>query len=145
MQIDEYWKLFLKEKGLASNTKYYEAFAFGMNAKANDELLDLVLKGKKIATTSPYFSNEEYPKIGDYSIVLDSKGIPHCIIQTVNYQILKFNEATFDLIKDEGEDKVLDTWIYNHRVFLREACKEKGVEFKDDMLIFFEHFTIIYE
>ena len=136
MNIEEYWNKFKKEKGLNPNTDYLEAFAFGSNSKQNDELLDLVLQGKKVATTSPYFEEEKYANVGDYSIVLDSKNEPRCVIQTTKTQILKFNEATFDLIKDEGEDKVLDTWRNNHIVFLKEACEEYGKEFKEDMLIF---------
>ena len=145
MSIEEYWQKFLDDNKLPKDTKYLEAFKFGYIDSLADELLDLVLKGKKIATTSPYFEFEDNIKVGDYSIVLDSKNNPRCIIQTIKTQVLPFNEATFDLIKDEGEDEVLDTWLYNHKIFLKVACAEKNVEYRDDMLIIFEHFHMIYK
>ena len=145
MSIEEYWNNFTKVNKLPKDTKYVEAFKFGFSDKQADELLDLVLQGKKIATTSPYFKYEDAIKVGDYSIVLDSKEIPRCIIQTTDTKVLHFNEATFDLIKDEGEDEVLDTWIEGHRIFLKEACKEENEEFKEDMLILFEHFRVVYK
>ena len=145
MNIEEYWTTFLKENKLPLDTKYVEAFKFGFTDKQADELLDLVLQGKKIATTSPYFEFEDSIKVGDYSIVLDSKEIPRCVIQTTKTQVLLFNEATFDLIKDEGEDEVFETWHNNHVVFLKHACKEADVEYKDDMPIIFEHFKVVYK
>ena len=46
MTIKEYWRTFLKEKGLPDDLKYLEAFGFGMDPQENDELLELVLSGK---------------------------------------------------------------------------------------------------
>ena len=126
--IEQYWKEFLIKHNLPADTKYYESFKFGYNKKQANELLDLVLKGKKVATTSPYFENEEYPKIGDYSIVLDSDDMPRCIIKTTNYQIMKFNEMTYDICKLEGEDETLDTWISNHVNFIEHECKTREIK-----------------
>ena len=77
MNTSEYWENFKKENNL-NNINYYDAFSFGMNDIEADELLSLVLEEKKKATTSVYLENEKYPKIGDYSIVLDSNNEKIC-------------------------------------------------------------------
>ena len=143
MKLEEYWNKFLIDNNLDINTKYFDAFMFGDEMIA-DELLKLVLKGKKKATTSLYYEKERYPKIGDYSIVLDSKGKPKCILKTIDYKILPFNEATYDLIKAEGEDEVLDTWTFNHKKSIINDCKELNIEYRDDIPIFFEYFDVVY-
>lgn len=143
--VEYYFREFLIKSGLSLDTKYYEAFKFGLNDHQADELLKLVLCEKKIATTSPYFEDEVIPKAGDLSVVLNSKGEPKCIIRTKSVKIMPFNEMTYDICKLEGEDEVLETWVYNHEIFLKESCKEKGVPFKEDMPIVFEIFEKIYE
>ena len=145
MCIEEYWKNFLTKNNLSSETKYQEAFKFGFNDKQADELLKLVIRGKKTATTSPYFEDEEYVKVGDYSIVLDSKNQPCCIIKTTKLTYMSFKNMTYDICKLEGEDKILDTWIYNHTIFLSKACEEKGLCFSIDMPIIFEEFEVVYK
>ena len=142
-RIQKYWDSFKKTEGLAADLDYYEAFSFGIGEKDADELLELVLAGKKRATTSPYLKNEKYCKPGDYSIVLDSKGEPRCIIRTVSTRIMAFREMTFDVCRLEGQDECLDTWIEKHVAFLRESGKELGYEFSYDMPIIFEEFTVV--
>ena len=145
MEINEYWHNFLKENNLSKDSKYIEAFSFGRTPKQNDELLKLVLEGKKVATTSPYIEEEVYGNPNDYSIVLDSKGEPRCIIKTTKTRIMAFKDMTYDICKLEGEDEVLDTWIENHVAFLKESCDEYGYQFSFDMPIVFEEFEVVYK
>lgn len=145
MNVEEYWKTFLKDNNLPEDMEYDEAFSFGgFTPEGSDELLQLVLDGKKRATTSVYLENESYPAIGSYSIVLDSKGNPRCIIRTTNYRIMRFKDMTFEIASKEGEDEVLDTWIFNHSVLFSEEGKECGYVFTPDMPIFFEEFEVVY-
>lgn len=145
MDIETYWKDFLKNNNLNQDLKYFESFSFGINDSQAEELLKLVLDGKKKATTSAYLEEEKYPKINDYSIVLDSKGQASCIIQTKKIRIMTFKEMTFEIAKLEGEDECLDTWIKNHIALFKEEGEEKGYSFTYDMPIFFEEFELVYK
>ena len=51
MKVEELWNKFIKEKEIDENAKYYEAFKFCGGGKVADELANLVLEGKKTATT----------------------------------------------------------------------------------------------
>ncbi|MBR3228164.1 MAG: ASCH domain-containing protein [Erysipelotrichaceae bacterium] len=144
MSIEEYWQSFLKEKGLPEDLRYYEAFAFGMTPEENDELLELVLEGKKRATTSAYLDAESYPHTGDCSIVLDGRGEARCIIRTLKTTVMAFRDMTFDICKKEGEDECLETWQETHRNIFIEEGKELGYEFSEDMRIFFEEFELVH-
>lgn len=144
MNTSEYWENFKKENNL-NNINYYDAFSFGMNDIEADELLSLVLEEKKKATTSVYLENEKYPKIGDYSIVLDSNNEPKCIIKTTNYTIMPFKDMTYDIAKKEGEDECLETWISTHKKMFISEGKEYGYKFNEELKIFFEEFQVVYK
>lgn len=113
MDIKTYWEKFSKENKLSSDVNYLEAFYFGADKISANNLLNLVLDGKKVATSSAQeeytLNNEREPKVNDYSIVTDFEGNPKCIIQTTDVIKLKFEDMTYDLCKFEGEDLTLKT------------------------------------
>lgn len=57
----------------------------------NDNLIKLVLDGKEMATISNYDIND-FPFIGEKSIILYSNGNLACIVETIGYKILKFGD-----------------------------------------------------
>ena len=75
-----------------------------------DELLDLVLTGKKTATVSIVLEDEQAPGVGDLSLVLDGRGNPACVIKTVQLEIVRFCYLTWDMVKLEGEDENFEQW-----------------------------------
>ena len=52
MDVDTFWRSFLEEAGLDADTQYLECFHFDLNERSANELLALVLAGKKRATAS---------------------------------------------------------------------------------------------
>ena len=56
-----------------TNKDYFECFSFGDSSEMADELLALVLSGKKTATVSVFLEGEQTPNIGDLSLVLDGQ------------------------------------------------------------------------
>lgn len=126
-----------------TNKEYFECFAFGDNPKMADELLALVLSGKKTATVSVILENEQAPSIGDLSLVLDGCGNPACVIKTVRLEIVKFCDLTWDMVKLEGEDETFDQWkAGNRRYWTRDAAK-RGYVFTDQTPITFECFEVV--
>ena len=148
-RIEEFWKRFLEDKKLDPNTKYLESFHFELTEKWANELLRLVLEGKKRATASSLFActheEQNMPKVGDYSIVTDWDGNPKCVIETTAVQIMTYSEMTFDICKREGEDDNLESWKQGHQKFFTEEGKEMGYEFSEDMPIVFEDFQVVYQ
>lgn len=63
-----------------------EHWHFELTESACNQLLDLVLAGKKRATSSSPLSyrmeGEEIPKAGDLSVITDWDGVPRCVVMT---------------------------------------------------------------
>ncbi len=147
--INEFWQEFLNAQNLPKDTKYFEAFYFDLTRESANELLDLVLSGKKCATASSYryyeVTNTDLPKVGDYSIVTDFDSIPYAVIETTNILIKPFNELTFEIVKREGEDECLESWQKNHHHYYTEDGKNCGYEFTEDMPVVFEDFKVVFK
>ena len=148
MSIDRFWKDFLSHTGRDPETKYISCFHFELTERWANELLGLVLSGKKRATASSLISfeieNEPLPGPGDLSIVTDWAGEPRCVIETTCVTVLPFNAMTFDICSREGEDECLETWVDGHRRFFTAEGNEMGYEFCEDMPVVFEDFEVVY-
>ena len=146
MSIEQFWQTFLKETGRDLGTKYLECFHFDNNEPSANELLALVLSGKKRATASSLYAFEagEHPKPGNLSIVTDWDGNPRCVIETRSIQILPFRDMTFEICSREGEDECLETWQAGHRRFFTQDGGEMGYVFSEDMPVVFEDFEVVY-
>lgn len=143
--IAEFWDEFLKSTGRDLSTKYYECFYFGFYEALANELLELVLSGKKTATTGSLADyekeNQRIPIPGDLSIVTNWAGEPKCIIETTNVMVMPFKDMTYDICRREGEDDTLESWRQNHRKALTYGSYEP---FDENMLIVFEDFKVVY-
>ena len=148
LTIKEFWQEFLAANDKDSTTEYIEAFHFDLTEKVANELLALVLSGAKRATASSLLAyerkGERTPQIGDYSIITDWGGNPHCVIETTAVTVLPFNEITFDICKREGEDDTLESWQKSHRRFFAEEGKMLGYEFTENMPVIFEDFEVVF-
>ena len=126
-----------------TNKNYFECFAFGDSPEKADELLALVLTGKKTATVSVVLEDEQSPSVGDLSLVLDGRGNPACVIKTVYLETVKFCDLTWDMVRLEGEDENFEQWKSgNIRYWTRDADK-RGYTFTDQTLITFERFEVV--
>ncbi len=119
------------------------SWKFGDTKKEADELLHLVLSGKKTATSSlykSYLNKKQLPKIGDKSIILDSEDKERCKILTTKVQIKPFNKITESFARKEGEgDLSLKHWKKVHKDFFSKRTKD----FDEETLIVCEEFKII--
>ena len=72
------WFAYVRSTGGVDEARFYEAFQFGDSAALADELGQLVLSGRKRATTASVWSFEasgqRLPRPGDLSVVLDGQG-----------------------------------------------------------------------
>lgn len=126
-----------------TNNDYFERFAFGDSSEMADELLALVLSGKKTATVSVILESDQKPNVGDLSLVLDGRGNPACVIKTVHLETVKFCDLTWDMVKLEGEDETFEQWkAGNIRYWTRDAAR-RGYTFNDQTPITFERFEVV--
>ena len=139
---------FVRESGL--DIPEYDAYAYGYPEMA-DEILAALLRGDKRATTGLKclyeLEKEPLPQVGQYSVILDSKGAPHCITRITKTEITPFREISEEYAFIEGEgDKSLSYWKDAHReVFTRECREDFQMEFSEDMDCVCEYFEVVYQ
>ena len=147
-ELDEYWNKFLSETGRSPDDKCAGDIGFEAKGFVGDELLTLVLAGKKTALFSSYstfaIDNEPLPVTGELYLVLDRAGQPQCVIEFENIQILPYNEVTWEMAKLEGEDENLDAWKERQQEYLEEEGNILGFDFSPDIKLVFQEFKVVY-
>lgn len=145
------WRNYLETIGekLDSTNMKYSAWYFCDNKQDANELAELVYEGTKRATASLYmlYNNEdELPKVGDLSVIINWDGVAKCIIKTINIDIVPFKDVTEEFAATEGEgDKSLAYWKRAHWSFFSREMKELGKEPNEDMLVVCEKFEVVYK
>ncbi|MCK4477353.1 ASCH domain-containing protein [Candidatus Bathyarchaeota archaeon] len=146
-EIIDYWDHFQKEHGITKN--FVDAWYFGDNPELGDELLELVLTGKKTGTATLVIElkreGEKMPEVGDYNIILDGKEKPTAIIRTTSVEIKPFNEVEEAFAYSEGEnDRTLESWRKEHRIYWTRKGQKLGFAMKEDLLVICENFELVY-
>lgn len=148
-RIEAFWQQFLLATGRSTETRPSDVFSFDITEKSANALLELVLLGKKRATSSSLLAyeldGEPIPKEGDLSIVTDWAGNPRCVIMTKAVTIIPYKDMTFELCSREGEDDCLESWQRNHERFFSHDAEASGYIFSPDMPVVFEDFEVIYK
>ncbi|RYE74956.1 MAG: ASCH domain-containing protein [Myxococcales bacterium] len=124
------------------------AWSFGGTPEQADELLALVLKGRKTATASArwdYESEDDVPVVGSLGIVLDGAGAPRALVSTTAVDVVRFADVTEAHAYAEGEgDRSLAYWRQAHEEFFTTYAPE-GQVFSADMLVVVETFEVLYQ
>ena len=129
---------------LAAKRRYpgAETFTFGDNRALCDELLALVLEGKKTATCGALrefeAEGEALPVVGRRDIALDWDGNPVLAIETVEVTVRRFSEVDEAFALDEGENPDLAGWQEDHRRFF-----ERNGGWSPDMELVCERFRLV--
>ena len=118
------------------------SFSFGDSPELADELLALVLAGKKTATCGAlrdFGGDEPVPEVGRRDIVLDGRGEPAAVIETVSVELKRFDEVDAGFAAMEGEgDLSYDYWRTAH-----EAYFARNGGFSPDMILVCERFRLV--
>lgn len=118
------------------------SFAFGDSPALADELLALVLSGRKTATCGAlrdYGGAEPVPVVGRRDVVLDGQGRRAAVIETVEVNRRRFDEVDAEFARDEGEgDLSYEFWREAH-----EAYFERNGGFSPDMILVCERFRLV--
>lgn len=126
------------------------AWAFGAESEPAeaDELLTLVLRGVKTATSASLWdyeaAGEPLPAEGDLGIVLDGSGIPRAVIETTAVAVVAFDQVGDAHAFAEGEgDRTLASWRRVHERFWRRHS-DNPAGFAADMPVVCESFEVLY-
>lgn len=125
----------------------YETWAFGDDA---DKLAELVVQGIKTATSSAYalyaIDGEALPRVGEYSVILDSHDNARCITKTTKVYVTSFDEVSEAHAYKEGEgDRSLTYWREVHEKFFTNCLEEAGLDFSPTMEVVCEEFEVVYK
>lgn len=106
-----------------------------------DELLALVLNGRKTATCSAlqHHVADPLPPVGSYQIIQDGRGCAACVVQNTAQFLRRFDEVDAELAAQEGEgDLSLAYWRQAHQQFFSQS----GI-FDTQMWLIFEQFRLV--
>ena len=145
---DEYWNKFLKETGHTPEDRCAGDLCFEANGFVGDELVSLVLSEKKTAFFTSWatyaIDKEPLPVSGELYIVLDRSDNPQCVIEIQNVCVIPFNEVTWEMAKQEGEDENLEEWRQKKQEYLEDEGAVLGFEFSPDIKLVFQKFSVVY-
>lgn len=122
-------------------------WSFGDSPELADELLGLVLTGRKTATAGAVddyeAAGEALPEVGDVSVVTDGAGNPRAVLRTTRVDVVPFGEVDAEHAALEGEgDGSLESWRRDHEAVWRRRL---GVEQIDpSMRMVLERFEVVY-
>lgn len=130
--------------------KSYISEGWGDGPEMADELGALIAAGTKTATCSALWEweveGESLPQPGTVTVVVDGRGKPLCIVETVEVAARKYSEVDADFAREEGEgDLSLDYWRDAHRRFFSRFLPRIGREFNEEMPLVCERFRLIYK
>lgn len=149
LSIEQFWEAFGKTRGREVSALPTETYHFCDNEDDANELVELVLRGEKRATTSLLlsheFENEPLPRIGDLNIITNWQGDPLCIIEITDVEIRPFHEVDAAYAAREGEgDKSLAYWRKAHEDFFARECENMKMPFDSDLPVVCVGFRCVY-
>jgi uncharacterized protein YhfF len=116
-----------------------ESFAFGDSAELADELLALVLEGRKRATCWAVAEGMKGAELGKSMVVLDGSGRPRAVLRTVELRKRRFDEVEASFAFDEGEgDRSLDYWRAAHQCYFTRLKL-----YEPQMMLWCERFELV--
>ncbi len=148
-ELDEYWERFLKETGRDSDERCAGDLNFEAKGFVGDELVSLVVSGKKTAFFSSYatfaIDGEPLPVSGELYIVVDRANNPRCVIELQSVEVIPFNEITWEMAKQEGEDENMTDWRNKEQEYLEDEGAVLGFSFTPDIKLVFQTFRVVYK
>lgn len=149
--VQAYWDGFLRQHPDQKEAvgAEFQAWSFGDSPEMADDLGGLVVQGVKTATASLVWiyeaGLEPMPVEGAYSVILDGRGQPLCVIRTTRLYILPFDEVDVEQAYLEGEgDRSLEYWRKVHWTFFGQGCREIGREPDAKMPVLCERFVLLH-
>ncbi|UXY14376.1 ASCH domain-containing protein [Chitiniphilus purpureus] len=148
-QHKPFWCRFLTDTGRDPATPCYESFHFGDNCEDATELARLALGGSKHATAGLLWLNQSQglplPQPGSLSVLTWFDGTPVAVIETIQVEVVPFEEVSAEFAAAEGEgDLSLTQWRKSHWSFFSTICRHIGRTPSLRMPVICEYFAVIH-
>jgi uncharacterized protein YhfF len=146
-EVLDFWENVKRETGIEGI--FTDAYGIGDTPELKQELLNLVLEGKKRASTSLVKESElegwPEPEVGQYNIILDGHDKPAAVVRTVNIRRCRFSDVDEEHAYWGGEDeRTLDSYIREHTKYYTRRGAALGFEFAPNMEVTLERFELVY-
>lgn len=148
--IREFWGQYLTTLPAAEQAgRSYTVWSFGYSSEMADRLGELVRRGVKTATSTLLWefesTGETLPKPGDLSLILDGRGEPLCIVETVEVETTPFDQMSERHAWEEGEgSRTLEYWRAAHLEFFTETCARINRQPDEHMPVVCERFRLVF-
>jgi uncharacterized protein YhfF len=144
-----FWKSYVATQKTDPTPRFYEAFHFDDHESSANELGELVLRGTKRATAGLVWVFEHdgkpLPRVSDLSVVTNWAKKPLCVIETVQIDIVPYEEVSEEFAATEGEgDGSLRFWREAHWAYFGRECKRIGRVPEVRMPVTCERFAVVY-
>ena len=150
-QTEAFWQAYLSSVPHAEEAirRFYEVFQIGNSPEAADEGATLIKQGVKTATSSLLWTyqatNKPLPAVGSLSIVIDGRGHPVCVVETMAVEMKGFADVDAAFAYDYGEwDRTLETWRAYCWAFNAPRCHALGKAPTPEMPLVCERFQVVY-
>jgi uncharacterized protein YhfF len=122
---------------------------FGDSARLADALLEIVLSGRKRATSELVAEflagGDALPRIGSHWIACDGSGAPRAILRSTALRLGPFDSVDADFAAAEGEDDgSVASWKAEHRRYWQRTCAARGAIWTAEDEIVFERFSVVW-
>ena len=147
---DALWHDYLTSVGEDPSATFTDLSTFGDSVELANELLALVLEGRKRATAGSLaeYEIEDFatPRVGDRWIVCDGQGRPRAIVETTDVRVGPLSSVDDQFAWDEGEgDRTRDDWLRGHTDYFTRSHAQAGIPFHPDIPIVFERFDVLHQ
>ena len=148
-EIRQYWQDFAEGRNDASLDTTFQFWHFGNSPELANELLGLVLNGKKRGTSSLSWEFDDQPemtpRVGAFSVVTDFDGHPKAVLRTTRVRVMPYNEVDAEHAFAEGEgDQSLDHWRGVHWDYFNRQCIDAGLQPSEKMPVICEEFELLH-
>jgi len=130
-----FWEEFKNSNSQLKKINFGSSWGFGDSPEMADRLAELVLSGKKTATTGSLIEyeidNEKVPDVDltTFDILLNGDDKPIAIIRTTNIFVIPFKEVTEEHAYREGEgDRTLSYWRKSHMNYWERLFRELNID-----------------
>lgn len=148
-RVAAFWQAWLETLSPSERPTDYTAWRFGDSPALADELGFLVRDGIKTATCSLLweyeFDGDPLPEVGQFSVILDGRDEPLCIIETTEISLRPYDQVDAAFAYDEGEDdRTLESWREGHWRYFTRSCRRIGRDITPAMPLICERFRLVH-
>lgn len=147
--VAAFWDRSLRATAVARSSSVPPSWCFGDTVELADELITLVIQGRKRATAESVAEYEAagdpMPAVGDLSIVTDGSMRPRVLLQTTDVRVGPLSSVDQQFAWDEGEgDRTREWWLDAHTWYFTRAFARLEQDFHAEIEVVFERFTVLY-